>query len=175
MSYNVRDAYPALGAATAIEFPNGAGASTIACVQAVEPVTFFAPTATYFVYNATPIFNTFYIAPPSPSTTNALVPLGGNQRVVGASMYYTTKATSASSTFSVEIVPAGTADGSGNAVLSAISLNQTYQTSPFNLAISTSYDNLNIAPNSRINIWATGAATTGLVDFCLTLYIIRTS
>src|SRR5208282_786278 len=112
MSYTMRDDNPILGSLAAVEHSQGYGASVIGCIQSYEPCSLDAATATTFPNGS---FNTIFIAPPSASLANGTLPLGLKFQVVGVSYRYGT-AGGASSVFTIEIVPAGTADGSGNNV-----------------------------------------------------------
>jgi hypothetical protein len=173
MSYTVRDDNATFGPLASVEYPNGAGASTIGCIQNFEPIEFLSQIATNFPASS---FNTVFIAPPGPSTATSLPALGQKYQVAGISVYYHTAATGAA-TMLVEICPAGTVDGSGNNVLSAASfaLNTAQSSTPFNLALNTNVDNLIVLPGGRININSGATATTGLVGFAVMVYLIRTA
>ena len=99
MSYNVRDDNAILGPNAMIELPNGAGASTLAKLQLLEPVTLSAAVATQIVAGTYTLFN----SPPLPSVASVLMPLGGKLQVAGASVSYSTGATG-SVTLAIEIV-----------------------------------------------------------------------
>lgn len=174
MSYNVRDDNAIFGPMASVELNNGAGAPTLARLQVVEPVVFTAPVAASFAESN---YFTLFISPPLPSNASSLQPLGGKFQVAGISIAYSTGATGAA-VLNVEICPAGTANGSGNNVLSTtnVSLEQSVNpgsTTPYNLTLNTNIDDLQLIENSRLNIYASGAATTGLVDFCFCAYLIR--
>lgn len=171
MSYNVRDDNALFGPLAGVELPNGAGQSTVVAHQVIEPVGLFGMTATTFPASS---FMTVFIAPPNPSTANGIVPLGQKYQVVGGTYYYKTAAGSAA-TFTVEIVPAGTADGSGNNVLSVtnVALNSVASTTPTALSLNSNVDNLILLPNSRLNVNSGATATTSLVNFCIQLYVAR--
>jgi len=177
MSYNVRDDNATFGPNAAIEMPNGAGQSTIAKIQMMEPVIFNAPTATQFAGSST--YYTIFIAPPSPSTATGLLNLGGSFLVSGLTVYYTTAA-SAAAQFYCEICAAGTAAGSGLNVIGASTGTGYYSlataltaNTPASLPLSANIDNLIIPANGRVNIYATTQATTSLVNFTVALYLIR--
>jgi hypothetical protein len=169
MSFNVRDSRGVFGPFAAVEFPNGAGQSVLAGLQAYEPVTYNAPTAAQFVAATT---YTIYLSPPNPSAATALLPLGVTNRVVGASMYYSTAATGAA-TFSAEICAPGVANGSGTAVITNAALNTAASNTPTNVTLNSNIDNLTFSPNSRLNLIVGATATTALVDFVVVFYIIR--
>jgi hypothetical protein len=170
MSYAIRDDNPTFGSLAAVEHANGAGASTIGCIQSYEPIEFEAQTATTFAANQK---NTVFIAPPTPSQSLGLVALGQKYQVLGASVYYST-AGGAGSTLILEICPAGTADGSGNTILAApFSLATAQSNTPFNLTLNANVDNLTVLPGGRINVNAGATATTGLVNLCVMIYLAR--
>jgi hypothetical protein len=171
MSYNVRDDAAIFGPNASVELLNGAGAPTIAKMQVVEPAIFTAGVASEFVESD---YYTIFLSPPLPSNASALQPLGGKFQVAGASMYYSTAATGAA-VLNVEICPPGTANGSGNNVLSTagVALNTAATTTPTNLTLNTNVDDLQLVENARLNVYANGAATTGLVDFIFVAYLIR--
>lgn len=169
MSYNVRDDNAILGPNAYVELPNGAGASTLAKLQVIEPVVYFslaAPTAGTY---------SLFVSPPLPSNASVLQPLGGKFQVAGASVVYSTGSTSG--TLALEICPAGTANGSGTNVLSTTSFNIAQGTNagsstPYNLTLNTNVDNLQMTDNSRINM-ILGGTLTSLASFCLVIYLIR--
>lgn len=172
MSYNVRDSNILVGPTSGVELPNGAGASTVVAHQVMEEVGIFGQDAATF--SASRNYCVF-IAPPNPSAATAIKPLGSLYQVLGVSVFYHTAANGAA-TIAIEICPAGTADGSGANVLSAstYALNTALTANtPSNLALNASVDNLQIAPNGRINVITGGTATTGLVDFTLAIYVAR--
>ena len=171
MSYNVRDDNGTFGPLASIEFPNGASGSTLVALQAMEPVTLVGDAATIIAGH----YYTLFIAPPSPSVASGIQPLGGSYRVVGVSIYYHAAASGAA-TLALEVCPAGTADGSGNNVLSATNyaLNTALTANtPSSLAINSNIDNLTLLPNSRLNAVLGATATTGLVDLSLQVYVAR--
>jgi hypothetical protein len=172
MSFNFRDDNGLFGPLAGVEIPNGAAASTVVAHQLVEPVTLVGDAATVIAAHQ----YTMFIAPPSPSLASGIAPLGSQYKVLGVSIWYHTAATGAA-TVALEICPAGTADGSGNNVLSAtnFALNTALTANtPSNLALNSNVDNLLMVPNSRINAILGATATTGLVDLCLCIYIART-
>jgi hypothetical protein len=173
MSYTIRDDNPIFGSGAAVEHSQGYGASVIGCIQSYEPTSLNGATAATFVNGS---FNTIFIAPPSASLANGTLPLGQKYQVVGVTYRYGT-AGGAGSVFTVEIVPAGTADGSGNNVLNAtnVSLATAASNTPTNLALNTNVDNLIVLPGGRINVNASGAATTGLANFTVMVYLARTA
>lgn len=169
MSYNVRDDAALFGPLAGVEILNGAGAPTFGCIQSYEPVSLTAATATTFPASS---FNTVFIAPPAPS--GSLANLGGKWQVLGVTYRYNVAAAGAA-TATVEIVPAGTADGSGNNVLSAtnIALNTAASNTPTNVALNSNINNLFVLPGGRINVNAGATATTGLANFTLQIYLAR--
>jgi hypothetical protein len=166
MSYTVRDDNAIFGPLAAVEYPNGAGASVIGCIQNFEPIELIASAATLQA------FNTVFIAPPAPSTATNLPALGQKYQIVGVSYYYSTASTSG--TMSIEVVPAGTANGSGTNVLSTanVSLSTAATTTPNNATLNANIDNLFILPNSRVNVNSAGTLTN-LVDLAVMIYITR--
>src|ERR1700723_1181984 len=172
MSYAIRDDSPVFGNLAAVEHTSGYGPSVIGAIQSYEPILFEAQTAISFAANQK---NTVFIAPPTASSSLALLPLGQKFQVVGASIYYGT-AGGAGSTVIIEICPAGTADGSGNTVLAApYSLATAQSNTPVNLTLNTNVDNLIVLPGGRINVNAGATATTGLVNLAVMIYLIRVS
>jgi len=173
MSYNVRDDSGLFGPLAGVELPNGAGSPTIVAHQVIEPVSLVGDAATIIASH----FYTLMISPPSASAATGILPLGGNYKVLGVSIWYHTAAAGAA-TLALEICPAGTADGSGNNVLSAASfaLNTVLTANtPSALALNSNVNNLIIPPNGRINAVLGATATTGLVDLCLQVYVARIS
>jgi hypothetical protein len=174
MSYNVRDDNAIFGPNAMIELPNGAGASTLGKLLVTEIVNYQAATATQLPASG---YYPLIVTPPLPSTASALVPLGGKFQVAGVSVVYSTGATGAA-TIALEICPAGTANGSGNNVLSATNFSIAQGTNagsstPYNLTINTNVDNLQITDNGRLNLITGSTATTGLVNFGVFVYLIR--
>lgn len=175
MSYSVRDDNSTFGPQAAVEVLNGAGAPTISKFQTVELVGINGVDAGQLT---TAHNYTVYIAPPNPSLAAGTLALGGSYQIVGGSIYVKTASTSG--TLAIEVVPAGTADGSGTNVLSTATTSLAAGgtgvggNSPASLTLNTNVDNLTIAPNGRIN-FTFGGTLTNLVDFSATLYIIRTS
>jgi len=171
MSYTMRDDNPILGSLASVEHSQGYGASVIGCIQSYEPCSLNGATTATFVAST---FNTIFIAPPSASLANVTLPLGLKWQVVGVSYRYTTASTAAA-TVSIEICPAGTADGSGNNVLSAA--NFSLQTAPSNTptqpALNTNVDNLIVLPGGRINVNAGAAATTPLANLTVVVNLAR--
>lgn len=183
MSYSTRDDQPTFGNLAAIEFQNGAGASTIAGIQAWEPAGVYGVAATTFVSQATTAGTSYcvFIAPPSPSTAAGTLALGAQYKIVGGSIFYTT-ATSGAAQMYCEVCPAGTANGSGNnAILQSSNayylLNTAITTSnvPNVIPLSTNVDNLLINAGGRVNLYVTTVATTGLVNCTVQFYITRVS
>jgi hypothetical protein len=179
MSYNVRDDAATFGPGAAVEFPNGAGQSTIGCIQAYEPVGIFGATGTggtapNFVAST---YYTVFLSPPSPSATSGNVPLGQQYRVVQVDIFYSTAASGAA-TLLIEICGPGVANGSGTNVLSATNyaLNTalTAANTPQTLPLSSNIDNLTLAPNSRLNIYTGGTSTAGLADLTISIAVVRT-
>jgi hypothetical protein len=171
MSYNVRDDGGLFGPLAGVEILNGAGASTIVAHQLIEP-TLLQGSAAQIVAGTT---YTLFLAPPSPSAATGIAPLGAQYKVLGVSIYYATAAGGAA-TIAIEIVPAGTANGSGANVLAAATyaLNTALTANtPASLPLNTNVDNLLFAPNSRLNVILGATATTSLVDMCLIIYIAR--
>lgn len=171
MSYTVRDDNATFGPLAAVEYPNGASAPIIGCIQNFEPIEFTAQLATNFPAST---FNPIFIAPPAPSVASGLPALGSKYQVVGVTVYYHAAASGAA-TMAIEICPAGTADGSGNNVLSAsnFALNTAQSSTPFNLALNSNVDNLTILPGGRINLNTGATATTGLTGLAVMIYIVR--
>jgi hypothetical protein len=173
MSFNMRDDNGLFGPLAGVEIPNGAAAPTVVAHQLVEPVSLVGDAATVIASHQ----YTLFIAPPNPSLASGLTPLGAQYKVLGVSIWYHTAASSAA-TVAIEICPAGTADGSGNNVLSAtnFALNTVLTANtPSSLALNSNVDNLLMAPNSRLNTVFGATATTGLVDLCLVIYVARTA
>jgi hypothetical protein len=180
MSYNVRDDGGLFGPLAGVEIPNGASQSTVVAHQLMEPVGMFGVAGgTVFpagILAATTY--TVYISPPNPSSASGIVPLGAIYRVLGVQVFYSTAAAGAA-TIAIEIVPPGTANGSGTNVLSATNyaLNTALTTAntPQALALNANIDNLTLAPNSRINVITGATSTASLVDFTLAIYVARIS
>lgn len=178
MSYNVRDDNATFGPNASIELPNGASASTIAKLQLMEPCGIFGATGTGGTNPnfAASTYYTVWVSPPLPSVAGGNVPLGGKVQVVGVQVFYSTAASGAA-TLLIENCPAGTANGSGSNILSATNyaLNTALTTAntPQSLALNANVDNLQILDNSRINVYTGATATTGLVDFTVSIYLIR--
>lgn len=173
MSYNVRDDNALFGPLAGVELNNGAGAPTIVAHQVIEPVSLVGDAATVIAAHV----YTLLIAPPGPSAATGIAPLGASYRVLGVSIYYATAAAGAA-TLALEIVPAGTANGSGTNVLSAtnFALNTALTANtPSALPLNANINNLTLAPNSRLNATLGATATTGLVDLCLQIYVARIS
>ena len=173
MSFNMRDDNGLFGPLAGVEIPNGAAAPTIVAHQLVEPVTLVGDAATIIAGHT----YTLLLAPPAPSVASGITPLGSQYKVLGVSIYYATAASGAA-TLALEIVPAGTANGSGTNVLSATNygLNTALTANtPSSLALNSNVDNLLFAPNSRLNAILGATATTGLVDLCLCVYVSRVS
>ena len=179
MSFNVRDDNGTFGPNAAVEMPNGAGQSTIAKLQIIEPLVFNAPTATQFAQST---YYTIYIAPPNPSSagiTGGTLNLGNGAQVVGLSVFYTTAAGSAAQ-FYAEICAPGTANGSGNNIIGVstgtgwFGLNTVLTANtPLSLPLNSNVDNLIVPANGRINLYATTQATTSLVNFTVLIYLLR--
>lgn len=173
MSYNVRDDNGLFGPLAGVEIPNGAGAATVVAHQLIEPTTLVGDAATVIAGHT----YTLYLSPPNPSAASGIVPLGSQYKILGVSIYYATAASGAA-TIALEIVPPGTANGSGTNVLAATNyaLNTALTANtPSSLALNTNVDNLLFAPNSRLNAILGATATTALVDLCLCVYIARVS
>lgn len=173
MSFNVRDDNGLFGPLAGVEIPNGASAPTVVAHQLIEPVTLVGDAATIIASHQ----YTLLLAPPAPTVASGITPLGNSYRVLGVSIYYHTAAAGAA-TLALEICPAGTADGSGNNVLSATNyaLNTALTANtPSSLALNSNINNLTMAPNSRLNAVLGATATTGLVDLCLCVYVARVS
>jgi hypothetical protein len=173
MSFNQRDDNGLFGPLAGVEIPNGAAAPTVVAHQLIEPVTLVGDAATIIASHK----YTLLIAPPNPSVASGITPLGNSYRVLGVSIYYGTAASGAA-TLALEICPAGTADGSGNNVLSATNyaLNTALTANtPSSLALNSNVNNLTMAPNSRLNAVLGATATTALVDLCLCVYVARIS
>jgi hypothetical protein len=180
MSFSVRDINDTLGALAQIEFPNGAGAPTLGCVQAWENAGIYGATGGT-VFPATVIAATNYtvfMSPPNASLSLGQPPLGGNWVVKEVSIFYSTAASGAA-TLAIEICPPSTANGSGNNVLSAtnFALNTalTAGNTPQVLALNANIDNLTMVPNARLNFNFGATATTGLVDLTVIAYLVRVS
>lgn len=171
MSYNVRDDNGLFGPLAGVEMPNGAGASTVVAHQLFEGIGFNAVAATGFAASTT---YTIFLVPPAPSTATGLAPLGGQYKIMGASHYYSTAATAAAN-YSIEVCPAGTANGAGRDAVLNQALNVAATTTPTPLTLSTNVNNLLVNPGDRINLIVGATATTGLVDFCLTIFLARVS
>jgi hypothetical protein len=174
MSYAMRDDNPTFGALAAVEYPNGAAASTIGCIQNFEPIEFLAQSSSTIPASS---FNTVFIAPPGPSVSAGLPALGAKYQIAGVSVYYHA-AGAAGSAVSFEVVPAGTADGSGNNILSAtnFALNTAQSNTPFNLTLNTNVDNLTVLPGGRINInFNSTSVGAGLADLAIIIYLLRTA
>jgi hypothetical protein len=171
MSYAIRDDNPIFGSTASVEHSQGYGASVIGAIQSYEPCSLNSAYAATFVAST---FNTIFIAPPFASLANATLPLGQKWQVVGVSYFYHAPATGAA-TVSIEICPAGTADGSGNNVLSAanFSIQTAASNTPVNPALNTNVDNLIVLPGGRINVNAGATATTGLADFTVVVNLAR--
>lgn len=173
MSYNIRDDNGLFGPLAGVEIPNGAGASTIVAHQLIEPVSLVGDSATIIAAHT----YTLLISPPAASLASGIAPLGSSYRVLGVSVYYATAASGAA-TIAIEIVPAGTANGSGTNVLSAtnFALNTVLTANtPSSLPLNANVNNLTMAPNARLNVILGATATTGLVDLCLQIYVARIS
>lgn len=175
MSYNVKDDNGIFGQGAAVAFGNGAGGSTIGKIQAIEPVGMFgidaANVTTAHAYSV-------FLAPPTPSNASATVNLGGSYQILGGSIRVNTASTSG--TLAIEVCPAGTADGSGNNVLSTATTSLASggtgvgTATPASLTLNTNVDNLTVANNARIN-FIFGGTLTGLVNLNCTLYVARVS
>jgi hypothetical protein len=180
MSFSVRDINDTLGPLAQVEFPNGAGAPTLGCVQAWEDAGIYgaAGGTTFPAGVVAGTTYTVFMSPPTPSISLGQPPLGGNWVVKEASIFYSTAASGAA-TVAIEVCAPGTANGSGTNVLSAtnFALNTALSTAntPQTLPLSTNIDNLTLVPNSRINFIFGATSTAGLVDFTLILYLVRVS
>lgn len=175
MSYNMRGDPGIFGPSAAVEIPNGAGQSLLAKLQTFEPCGFFGIDAG----NVTTAHKyCVFLAPPNPSAASGTLPMGGSYQIIGGSIIANTASTSG--TLAIEVCPAGTADGSGNNVLSTTNTSLAAAgpgigvATPASLTLSTNVDNLIIAPNGRINM-IFGGTLTNLVNLNCTLYLIRTS
>jgi hypothetical protein len=169
MSYSVRDDNATFGAGASVEIPNGAGASTQVKLQIFEALVFTAETATSFAASTD---YTIYISPLAPSNASLIAPLGAQYQILGATHFYSTAATGAA-TYTVEVCPSGTANGSGRTAISGAALNTALANAPANLTLSTNVDNLVVNPGDRINLNVGSTATTALVDFNVTIYLGR--
>jgi hypothetical protein len=178
MSYNVRDDNAIFGPSAAVELLNGASASTIARLQVMEPVGIFGAIGTGGTNPnfAASTYYTVWISPPLPSVAGGTVPLGGKVQVAGVQIFYSTAASGAATLF-IENCAAGTANGSGVNILSATNyaLNTalTAANTPQSLALNSNVDNLQVAENSRINIYTGSTSTAGLADLTVAIYLIR--
>lgn len=171
MSYNVRDDNGLFGPLAGVEIPNGAAAPTVVAHQVVEPVEFTAIAAANFAASTT---YTLYIAPLAATTASSIAPLGNQGRIMGASHFYSTAASGAA-TYTIEVCPSGTANGSGRAAVTNAALNTVLSNAPANLTLSTNLNNLLVNPGDRINLVVGSTATTALVDFNVTIYLARIS
>lgn len=169
MSYNVRDDNATFGPAASVELPNGAGAPTIANLQLFEAVVFSAQTAAAFAASTT---YTIYLAPLAPGASTGIVPLGAQYKIAGATQFYSTAAGSAA-TYTIEVCPSGTANGSGRTAATAPALNTALTNAPANITLSTNLNNVVVNAGDRINLVVGATATTSLVDFCVSIYLIR--
>jgi len=162
-----------LGNNAQVETTGGPGLSTLANLQVYEAVGMFGQDAATFINGHV---YTVFVAPAAPSTASALPALGGQYKVVGGSLYYATAASGAA-TVAIEICAPGVANGSGTNVLSTtnVSIQTAATTTPVALTVNTNSTALLVPPGGRINFTVGGAATTGLVDLCLILYVIRTA
>jgi len=181
MSFNVRDDNGLFGPLAGVEIPNGAGQPFTVAHQLSEPSGLFGLAAATFVSQATTAGTsyTIFMAPPAASAATGLLPQGAQFKIVGASVWYTTAAAGAAQMY-VEICPPGTANGSGNNALTQSGnpyylLNTAITTAntPNQIALSSNVDNLLISPGSRVNVYVTTVATTGLVNFTLVIPIAR--
>jgi len=172
MSYSVRDDNPILGAGAQIAFGNGATGPVLARIQAVEPVVIFGDAGNFTTghkYSA-------FIAPLGP--TAGVPALGTNWQIIAGVINVGTA--SSSGTLAIEICPSGTADGSGNNVLSTTNTSLASSgtgvggNAPAALTLNSNIDNLIITPGGRIN-FIFGGTLTSLVNLNCTLYVARVS
>ena len=168
MSYNVRDDNGLVGPAAGVEILNGAGAPTIVNHQLVEVVGLFGLTASTAVNGKYCVF----IAPPNPSAATGIAPLGSKYQVLGIQYSYNTA--SASGTLAFEICAPGTADGSGVNVGSSatFSTSAASTNTPLQAGLNSNIDNLQLSPNSRLNVILAGT-WTGLVNLAVCVYVAR--
>jgi hypothetical protein len=167
MSYTMRDDQPIFGNLAAVEHSQGYGPSVIGAIQSYEPCSLNGETAATIG-----AFNTIFIAPPVASASLVNLPLGQKWQVVGVSYHYQTA--SSSGTVSIEICPAGTADGSGTNVLSAtnFSTSAAATNTPIQPALNTNVDNLIVVAGGRINV-NTAGTQTGLVNLTVVVNLAR--
>ena len=167
MSYNVRDDEARFGPKAAVEFLAGAGAPTVCRLVATTDIGYTAPTATQLAASTN---YTIYVAPPV--VAGLVAPLGTQWQIVGATHFYATAAGSAA-TYTIEVCPSGTANGSGRAAVTSAALNTALSNVPAALTLSTSVANLVVNNSDRINLIVASTATTSLVDFNVTIYLAR--
>ena len=171
MSYTVRDDNATFGPLAGVELPNGAGASTLVAHQIVEVCGIFGVVAATGAAGYYDIFQ----APPAPSISGGQAPLGSSYRILGCQYNYS-HVGGASYAFALEVVPAGTADGSGvNPLGSATySLTAAVTNTPFQTTLAANSDTQLILPGSRVNVILSGTAT-GVTNLTVCVYIARIS
>src|SRR5689334_13539983 len=118
MSFSVRDTNATFGNLAAIEIGNGASAPLVTRIQNFEPAGILGGNATNLV---TGTRYCVFLAPLNPTNTAPVtLPFGGGYQIFGGEYIFNTA--SSSGTLAIEVCPAGTADGSGNNVLSTATI-----------------------------------------------------
>lgn len=163
MSYTFRDDNPILGSGAQIEINNGASAPTLVNLQLVEVVGIFGVTPT------TSTQQTVFIAPPAPSLTGSLIPLGVYQ-VVAVTAFY--DVASVSGVVDIVKIASTAADSTGTSMLASTIATSTSARTQVNGALATSTSTLKLAPGDRVVIKHTGTQTN-LVDLTVCIYIAR--